>query len=342
MADTRLIPAGIRDASTLAFNELIDRLGTLPLDQLLVNLIDNVTSAALPHLAEQFHVTGLEGWTLCSTDAERRSLIKRAIWLHRKKGTPWAVKEGLKSVGFGGADIDERLPALKFDGSQVFSGSEEYGAGANWARFSINLDLGETKGVSAEETALIRAVVDEWKNERSHLDNINFSANTSDTATIAETSTTSAHDAQADILPWGVRYDGSKLYNSGRALAFDGADTYDGTTPYSYSIPGDLQFDNAWEQDAIKLHATEYDTVTTPVYFDGLASYDGLLDMGATPPPMRDGRMTMNVRRNWLFNGARAYGSGKEYSGAFAYNGANSFAAQMEYKGVHIIEEAAL
>lgn len=330
MADSRLIPPGIRDASTLAINELIDRLGLVPLDQLLINLVDNVTAGALPHLADQFHITGLEGWGLCTTDDERRSLIRRAIALHRKKGTPWAVKEGLKGVGFGSVAINERLPALLYNGTQVYSGSEEYGAGADWARFSLQLDLGETRGVSAAETALIRAVVAEWKNERSHLDNINFSATTTDTATIAETTATRATDTQAEVLPWGVRYDGSRVYNSGRALAYDGTDTYAGAIGYSMSIPGDLQYDNAWDALGLALHADESDRVTTPPTYDGLASYDGLLDMGATLPPMRDGRMTMNVRRNYLYNGAKTYGSGKEYAGA------------MEYRGIHIIEEAAL
>ena len=342
MADERLIPAGIRDASTLAFNELIDRLGTVPLDQLLVYLVDNVTAEALPHLAEQFHVTGLEGWSLCNTEDDRRSLIKRAIWLHRKKGTPRAVKEGLKSVGFGGATIDEQIATLRYDGAQIFSGDEIFGAGANWARFNINLDLGESRGVSTAETAMIRAVVDEWKNARSHLAAIVFSATVSDTDTITESATLTAIDGQADILPWGRRYDGSVTYSSGRALAFDGTDTYNGTTPYSYSIGGDLLHDNAWESDRIGAATVQIDTNTTTVRFDGMASYDGVFDQGATPPPMYDARMTVTTKRNYLFNGVRTYGSGKEYDGSKSYSGGTSFAPSMEYKGIHTIQEVTI
>lgn len=99
MADSRLIPAGIRDISTLAFNEVIDRLGQIPLDQLLVYLVDNITASALPHLIEQFHVTGWEGGAQAITDEARRELIKRAIELHRYKGTPWAVARALEATG---------------------------------------------------------------------------------------------------------------------------------------------------------------------------------------------------------------------------------------------------
>lgn len=99
MADQRLIPAGIRDVSTLAMNALIDRLGHVPLDQLLIYLIDNVTESALPHLAEQFSATGYDGWALAQGETDRRELITRAIELHRRKGTPWAVKTALKTAG---------------------------------------------------------------------------------------------------------------------------------------------------------------------------------------------------------------------------------------------------
>ncbi len=341
MADERLIPPGIRDASTLALNKLIDRLGSVPLDQLLVYLVDNADSSALPHLAEQFHITGLEGWALCNNDSERRALIKRAIQLHRRKGTPWAVKEGLKSVGFGGATLTERLPALTYNGTESFTGLKVYGADG-WARFTVRLDLGENRGVSATETALIRAVVNEWKNERSHLGAITFAASTTDTATIAESATTAAHDAQADVLPWGMRYDGSRLYNSGRALAYDGADTYAGAISYAMSVGGSLRYDNAWEAQEMSADVVLSDRQTMQPRYDGLAAYDGILDMGATPPPLYDGKMPVTTWRNYVYDGRRTYGSGKEYSGAKSYNGDISFAAQFEYRGIHVIEEVTL
>lgn len=341
MADERLIPAGIRDASTLALNTLIDRLGKVPLDQLLVYLVDNVTSKALPHLAEQFHVTGLEGWALCNNDTERRALIKRAIHLHRRKGTPWAVKEGLKSVGFGGATLTERLPALTYNGAESFTGLKVFG-GDGWARFSVKLDLGENRGVSAAETALIRAVVNEWKNERSHLGAIAFTATTTDTATIADSSTVTAHDAQSDVLPWGVRYDGSRLYNSGRALAYDGADTYGGAISYAMSVAGALRYDNAWEQQVMSADLATSDQQSIQLRFDGLAAYDGEFDMGARPPALHDGKMVMTAYRNYVYDGRRTYGSGKEYSGSKAYNGEIGFEPQWEYRGIHAIEEVTI
>ena len=78
---------------------LVTRLSDLPVEKLLVYLVDAVDAQLLPELGRQFHLTGLEGWRLANTDEARRRLIKRSIALHRKKGTPWAVREALKPVG---------------------------------------------------------------------------------------------------------------------------------------------------------------------------------------------------------------------------------------------------
>jgi len=100
MADNRLIP--IKDESSLAFNELFDRLGTLDLTPLLIYLVDNVNSTALPHLAEQFDVTGNKGWLLTTTDDEKRALIKQSVKIHKLKGTKAAIKNVFNVLNLNG------------------------------------------------------------------------------------------------------------------------------------------------------------------------------------------------------------------------------------------------
>lgn len=158
MADSRLIPAGIRDVSTLAFNELIDRLGTVPLDQLLVYLVDNITETALPHLAEQFSVTGYDGWALTLGDTDRRSLIKRAIEIHRRKGTPWAVQQVFVALGFNGS-ITEWF---------------EYEGDPYHFKALITVDDGRDITVTSLES-LINLIL-EYKNTRSYLESVTVTA----------------------------------------------------------------------------------------------------------------------------------------------------------------------
>ncbi len=183
MADKRLIPAGIRGVSTEAFNELIDRIGTLDLTPILVYIIDSVNSSALPHLAEQFHVSGREGWSLVSTEAERRSLIKRAIELHRYKGTPWAVKQMLAVMGFSDTEIIEYHQARNrfvenggkgLDGVWKLDGSVKlipyYDIAGlpymhHWAQFVVRINLANATRIGFDRD--IRFAVESAKNVRS-------------------------------------------------------------------------------------------------------------------------------------------------------------------------------
>lgn len=145
MADKRLIPEGIRDLSTEALNELIDRLGTIDLTPLLIYIIDNVDKSALPHLAWQFHI---EGWELAETEEEKRALIKKAIELHRYKGTRWAVKEALNALNIQ-ADIKEWF--------------EPEGSGEP---YTFNIKLAFEKDV--KNISYLVGVIDKYKNVRSH------------------------------------------------------------------------------------------------------------------------------------------------------------------------------
>lgn len=153
MADNSLIPAGIRDESTLALNELIDRMGTIDLTPLLVYVIDNVHSSALYHLADQFHVMGLEGYSFAGSDEEKRTLLKTAIVNHKYKGTPYSVKNALEALGF----------VVELTEWQAYNGRPYH--------FKLKLTSGSQ--VFAEDLGTrITTMIDEYKNVRSVLDNL--------------------------------------------------------------------------------------------------------------------------------------------------------------------------
>lgn len=208
MADERLIPAGIRDANTLALNDLIDRMGTVDLTPLLVYIIDDVTASALPHLLEQFHVAGLEGGRLAENDTNRRALLKRAIALHRLKGTPAGLKMALASLGFGAEDdadgtvvvgdhyvfteyngepyyvitssedrpyldkiqIIERSGDIRYDGAVSYDGLRHYGGTGGWAEYILTVG----RPVTNDQVALIREMCKEYAPARCHLAAINY------------------------------------------------------------------------------------------------------------------------------------------------------------------------
>ena len=95
--------APINDINLKIFDEICEeRFKKLDLDVLLVTIIDNLPSDALPHLAEQYHITGNEGWLQCRNDDEKRDLIKRSIEVHRYKGTKYALQKIFDMFGLEG------------------------------------------------------------------------------------------------------------------------------------------------------------------------------------------------------------------------------------------------
>lgn len=99
MSDSCPLPSSIaNDPNYQALNRLLDQWQDLDLTKLLIYWLDDVDASALPHLAKQFHVLGLEGWDFATTEAEKRALLKQAVELHRYKGTPWAVRQGIKRI----------------------------------------------------------------------------------------------------------------------------------------------------------------------------------------------------------------------------------------------------
>lgn len=162
------------------FDEIAaERLSSLELDNILIYLIDTVDSRALPYLASQLNVAGLRGWNAAKTDKDRRELLKRAIELARYAGTPYAIRQSLRSVGYADATISEGTGAY-YNGIFLYDGFINYGAGV-WATFSVLLDLGESKGINTVENQEAIDLINEWKNQRSQFMGLFYQVSVSDT-----------------------------------------------------------------------------------------------------------------------------------------------------------------
>ncbi|EFB2831319.1 MULTISPECIES: phage tail protein I [Escherichia] len=136
--------------STLA-NIAAERFAQLDLTALMVYLVDLVDASALPALAEQFHVQGLEGWLFTTDEREKRELIKQAIELHKYKGTIWAVRRVLEILSLPGT-ISEWF---------------EYGGKAYF--FKVDIELVD-KGMDENLFNNLVELIHEYKNTRSKLE----------------------------------------------------------------------------------------------------------------------------------------------------------------------------
>jgi hypothetical protein len=69
------------------FADICQRLDELPLGNELIYKLDTTIPDSFPYLADQFFMTGAEGWDFCLTEAEKRNIIRQAIQLKKLKGT---------------------------------------------------------------------------------------------------------------------------------------------------------------------------------------------------------------------------------------------------------------
>ncbi|WP_416739207.1 phage tail protein I [Pseudomonas sp. NFX71] len=110
MANQPLPPALAGDERFAQLCELLNEaLAELDLNVMLVYLIDLLKPSLLPALADQFSLLDEAAWGLAESEEAKRNLIKNACELHRFKGTPWAIREVIRLLGFGEVTLQEGL-----------------------------------------------------------------------------------------------------------------------------------------------------------------------------------------------------------------------------------------
>lgn len=201
-----------------------DRFAAIPLEVILVYLIDIVQADALPVLGQQFDVMGYKGWLLAATEAEKRDLIKKAIELHRRKGTPWAVKEAIKRFGYDNVQIDERLDDLLnyYNGARNYDGTHIYGGDFHWAYFRVIVDISNiATPVNSATAGVLVKLIYEYKPVRSWLYDLTFGIYLDDQIATAEVLEMESQFALVDDLPAQIFYNGQYQYNGQQQYDFD-------------------------------------------------------------------------------------------------------------------------
>jgi hypothetical protein len=175
MSKTRAIGSGIANVPHMmayydAFEQALAKY--CDVSRVLVQLVDFAPSEALPFLAQQFDVLGLKGYQFCTTDTQRRGLLKAAITLKRLAGTPASIEQAVIAVGFVNAIVTEGTGII-YNGVYNFDGSKYYAGGIRWYNFDVEVfytGAAPTLG----QIALIRSLINVYKNTRDVLFNLKF------------------------------------------------------------------------------------------------------------------------------------------------------------------------
>ncbi|GHT01561.1 hypothetical protein AGMMS49525_02630 [Bacteroidia bacterium] len=162
MDNKHVIASAIADNELAkAFSELVaERWDNFDVSPFMAYLVDTCEVSALPYLAEQFDCDGLQGFEMVENEAQRRDLIKKSIALHKFIGTPWAVREACRTVGFPIIVLQEGI-----------AGNDPAN---DWAKFRVLVEADVEKHITAEHSRRLRLFVEFYKNERSHLIEFGF------------------------------------------------------------------------------------------------------------------------------------------------------------------------
>lgn len=156
LVNYQLPPALAGDERFVQLFELLDEnLANLDLNAMLVYLVDLVKPNLLPVLADQFSMLDEAAWLLAESSDARRNLIKNAAELHRYKGTPWAIREVIRLLGFGEITLQEGLGNQVRDGSIRRDGAHVHGDPSSWPLYRVFLE----RTITNDQAALLRRLL---------------------------------------------------------------------------------------------------------------------------------------------------------------------------------------
>lgn len=111
---------------------------------------------ALPWLSWTLNVNG---WSDARSDDARRAMILESITIHRRKGTPWAVRALIRALGFGEVSIIERIGGLNYNGHATYNGDYPHSPlGEAWATYRVVFQRPITNNQATRLRALLPTV----------------------------------------------------------------------------------------------------------------------------------------------------------------------------------------
>jgi P2-related tail formation protein len=196
MAELNIQPS-INDVRSQALLVLLERLDALDLTPMLVYRLESVPDSALTLLAWQFDMLDPE-WQLAAQTGESwdsietidgltnidtlsslrsaagvsdagsfRALLKSAIPLHRTRGTPYAIRTALQTLGWSSTTF--------LEGQSSWSGTN-WPADEGWAVFRAYIQLLPGQAVGAGDPSRAVAAINFFKPVRAWLDSLWFVA----------------------------------------------------------------------------------------------------------------------------------------------------------------------
>ena len=170
MNSAALLPPPMRDVRGRAFAAAIDRGLALDPWQACPLAVEHAPAEVLWELARQFDVAG-PLFQAMRTRPARERLIKNAILLQQKRGTPWAVEEIMRLLGYTDALVLDRARMLIYDGEALHDGEYNFDAGIeHWGDYKIRLYIdSQSRAFTAADRQQAAFMAADWQPLRCRL-----------------------------------------------------------------------------------------------------------------------------------------------------------------------------
>lgn len=162
-----LLPDNLKNnEDIIAFAKIIDN-EISEIDKQLDNLLvykqlmnDKLPEHLVDKLATMFHLLPNESYRFADTVQKKRNLVKNSLQLHRTKGTKYSVERVLALLGFNGI-VKEWF-------------EDDYSTKGKGKPYHFKIYSETFDGMDPQIIGLLKEMISEFKNVRSHLDILEF------------------------------------------------------------------------------------------------------------------------------------------------------------------------
>lgn len=112
----------------------------------------------------------VDEWDPDWSEGRKREVIAASVEIHRRKGTPWAIRRALATVGLGSATLIEQYGAKSYDGTVLHDGAETYSPQDHWAEYRVLLE----RPITIAQADKVRAVLASVAPARCHLKALDY------------------------------------------------------------------------------------------------------------------------------------------------------------------------
>lgn len=149
-------------AQEYALEAATSRLGEVPTPLRDVWNPDVCAVNLLPWLAWAF---GVDEWAPDWSEDAKRSTIRSAVNIQRRKGSVWSIKRAIAAAGYGDSQLIEGNSSHFYSGADKYSGLSTYGDPTEWARYRFVL----SRPISNEQADQVRRLLEATAPARCHL-----------------------------------------------------------------------------------------------------------------------------------------------------------------------------